>query len=207
MDPSGKQIKPFSGPPWSPYPYPSSPLPIPSVWAPTPPPRNPFDCLAAALYGLCSTCCSSQECECDGDSFAIANVLNNVWNTKYNQGPMANPGWDVWWGQHINWWMGEDDPYRDDSVGGYYCNDWAEMFEQSVSTLDLNSSCFKFERLEITNKANPKRIHQFVKITVGSGGNGCEFFVDDGWGNGSSCNAAVPIGVPSDWTDPHLPTL
>ena len=66
-------------------------------------PLNPFDCLRSTLYSMCSTCCKSQECECDSDAFAITNALNNEWNTNYNRGPMANPGWDVWWGQHINY--------------------------------------------------------------------------------------------------------
>ena len=148
--------------PHSRWPYvPGGPL------GPKTPPQDPFRSLPGTLDAMCANCCDSQYCECAGDGNAMRKILDDVWRKHWGNGPLyPNKG------------------AGDDSVGGYYCTEWANFFHDSLSFTSWDSTCFAFDRMQAFKTDGSGKMHAWVRITVGKGGPGCEINIDDGWGNG-----------------------
>jgi RHS repeat-associated protein len=213
VDPSGLDGPPLG--PWIggqqyPYLFPGQSLPghPHNPVGPPGPPRNPFNGLGSRLAEMCSSCCSGNSCVCASDGFDIERSLNDVWNSNYGNGPnsVSSMSWSIYFGYCINQALGEPD----DTVGGYYCYDWASLFNTGMVGLN-GSGCFQTRVREITHNTetdpngNPL-IHQYVEITMGNGGPGCTLNIDDGWGNGSFINPGIPVSNPGNWGQPHTPS-
>jgi|GEM_PF-5762726 len=196
VDPSGLDGYPLG--PWvggQQYPYllpgqrvpghPHNPTgPVPSI----PPVRNPFNSLFPLLSGMCNTCCSdSGACKCGGDANKITDALNDVWRENYGRGP-----------------TGPNQGPGDDTVGGFYCSQWSNLFHDALSAVQQGSSCFSFDRVRSDRTDGSGRMHAWVRISVGRGGPGCEVNADDGWGNGDYIHTEIPVRDPSVWDNPTV---
>ncbi len=149
---------------------------------------NGLDAIGPMIAGMCDKCCNQKYCDCMGDAAKIRDALKDTWTQNYGYGPLGpnrGPG--------------------DDSVGGFLCWEWANMFSSALTRLMLNSGCMSFHRMATVRfpaivPRNP--MHAWVRISIGNGGPGCEANADDGWGNGSSSNTGIPLGNPGGWIPP-----
>ena len=68
-------------------------------------------------------CCTPEECK--KDAKAIIDALVGAWNRNYGNGPHS-------------------DARGSDTVGGYFCWDWANIFNDAIQKLDPN--CVSYEQ-------------------------------------------------------------
>jgi RHS repeat-associated protein len=149
-----------------------------------------LDAIGPMIASMCSECCNESYCDCMGDAAKIRDALVSTWKSNYGygpRGPNTGPG--------------------DDTVGGYFCWEWANMFYNAVTSLSLKSGCMSFHRMMVAKPPLPNGIipiHAWLRISIGNGGTDCEANADDGWGNGSSSNRQTPLSNPLIWTPPFI---
>jgi RHS repeat-associated protein len=192
VDPSG--LDAGTALPWQ---FPLNPPPRVPGGPPLPPGAPPpkvsyqqgldgLDNIGPMLANMCSKCCNGRYCDCIGDAAKIRDALKDTWTKNYGYGP-----------------KGPNQGAGDDTVGGYFCDDWANMFQSALTKLMLNSGCMSFHRMAAFQPPIPGGpMHAWVRISIGNGGGGCEANADDGWGNGSSSNSGTPLTNPGNWMGP-----
>jgi hypothetical protein len=85
------------------------------------------------------------------------------------------------------------------------CYDWNNIFMDYLSSIP-KSKCFSITpyaaKKKPINKGGP--VHFFIRISAGSGGPGCETYIDDGYETGSNSHTSVPLNDPDIWVH-HMP--
>ena len=110
----------------------------------------------SGLFG--KRCCTPEQCK--ADSKAIIEALVSAWDRNYGHGPYNDDG--------VNPFTGE----TSQTVGGYFCWDWAKIFADALSK--VNPKCLSYEQgvaaapevtvtdLGLTYKRTP--VHWYLRV-------------------------------------------